>query len=1223
MQSKIIVSLMIMLAFCLANVVTVSAGENNLCSKSTEGTNFWFGFLEGRNYIDPHNTKIIVTARETTTFTIAVGKSENQFNSTYTVLANSSIEVIIPWEMVETTGSEQVQDKGIHLVAQNPVNVYASNWDPYSADVAVIYPVEALGTEYYAMCYYPNIDPRNPESGSGRNSEFLIVAVEDQTRVEITPSKVTDKLVPKDSTFIVVLNKGEVFQVQSENVQGTNKTGQGDLTGSHILADKPVAFYSGSLATTVPNSNCCWDHLYEQIPPVHSWGREYFTVPLKTRERDIYRILAADDKTTVQISGESIFYLNSGEFREFEFYHNDPKQIISDKPILAAQFSMSQNADSLFTSGNGDPFMIILNSVQQKINEVNFVNFQSPQISIDSSYSGIKKHFVNIVALTAELSGLQLDGIPVQNEFKPFPGFPYSYAQIETKPGTHHIENVIGNNGFLAYVYGFGTWESYGYGSGFNVNLNLDLGENIEFFKGDTLLLCYGDTLKLDAGSQFISYNWMNGKTTQTIDVTSSGDYWVEVVSESGCQLADSVFVFVSTPRVELGERYNEVCYPQKVSLNGNTGYEKYIWQNQEDEIIGTEPIILADKTGEYRLTVADQFRCTARDTFDLTVHPVPDIKILGDSLICGEFNTQLEVTITGTPENIWNFPGNYSWTTNSSDLVLADESRFSVNAEAQKWDDFKIYYKLTTIDGCDAFVKFPIRFNSQPENDFTIENDPSCNGYSKILKFTGLATSEAYFEWDLNGRVFLDTLDQPNRIYLISEGVRQTNVPPVSLIINDKGCMSDTIVKPLINSNPNLIMEADKTRGCDSLTVNFTGTMLTSDLVDFKWTINDSLIVNQQNFEQQFPNPGFYKVNLMVTNKVTHCQNGFTIDSMISVFPTPVAHITADPEKCYPGEALLVYTHLIDSSFCIWDVGGNVTSGFNKDSFLMNIYHPVETVKLTVDEFGCKSKPFFMNLKREPKFDFSVESEEGCQPYLVEAISKTSDPFIQFSWITDSVPFPGTALQFYYPDTGRYDIGLIALSTETQCSDTLVKQNFIWVHKKPYAKFIPEHEIIPLDNATLNFDNTSENAVNYYWDFGDSVTSQEINSRHSYLSVGNYPVQLISETSFGCTDTFRFDIQVIPSVTYAPNAFRPDSEIPENRTFMPVGAGVDELRFNLKIFNRWGELVFETESLSNSWNGTLKNGDDAPMGNYVWISKYFDLQGLERNEKGQIFLIR
>ena len=60
-----------------------------------------------------------------------------------------------------------------------------------------------------------------------------------------------------------------------------------------------------------------------------------------------------------------------------------------------------------------------------------------------------------------------------------------------------------------------------------------------------------------------------------------------------------------------------------------------------------------------------------------------------------------------------------------------------------------------------------------------------------------------------------------------------------------------------------------------------------------------------------------------------------------------------------------------------------------------------------------------------------------------------------------------------------------------------------------------------------------------------------------------------------------------------------------------------------LKIFNRWGDLIFESDSPLKPWDGTVKNGADAPMGNYVWITNYTDIQGVQRTEKGQVLLIR
>ena len=196
MEIRVIFKSVFLLAVfhCCTFAFIVNAQDE--CYNSTSGTDFWFGFMESRNYIESHRVKIYVTASETTDFTITIGPDENVYGN-YTVTTNSSFEVTIPWMLVEAAGSENIQNKGIHLVSEKPVNVYALSWDRYSSDAAVIYPVETLGTEYFAMCYYPTIDPRNPESGSGRNSEFLIVATENQTRVEITPSKVTDQLIPK------------------------------------------------------------------------------------------------------------------------------------------------------------------------------------------------------------------------------------------------------------------------------------------------------------------------------------------------------------------------------------------------------------------------------------------------------------------------------------------------------------------------------------------------------------------------------------------------------------------------------------------------------------------------------------------------------------------------------------------------------------------------------------------------------------------------------------------------------------------------------------------------------------------------------------------------------------------------------------------------------------------------------------------------------------------
>ncbi len=1193
-------------------VCELTAQTDDLCRKSTEGTDFWFGFMESRNYNSAHYVEITVTAREATTFRITIGVIDTVFNITYSIEDNDSRQITIPWHLVEPIGSENIENFGIHLVSEKPVNVYALNWDINSADVAVIYPVESLGNEYFAICYYPDIDLSNPETGNGKNSEFLIVATEDSTTVDITPSKVTDNYRPKDSTFTVVLNKGQVFQVQSENIVGTDQFGQGDLTGSHVYADKPIAFYSGSQSTTIPNGVCCWDHLYEQIPPVRSWGREFYAAPLKTREYDRYRIIAAEDNTMVQISGRAPIVLNRGQFEELVFKYDDPKRIFSDRPIMVAQYSQSRDNDRSFTGNNGDPFMIILSSVTQSKNDVTFVAYDS---------ENIEKFFVNIISLTEEIKNIRLDGSSIVNDFKPFPESDYSYAQKEISRGTHRIVNLEEDRGFLAYVYAYGGLESYGYGVGFNLDLVLDLGENINFH-GDTLLLCQGEEIELDAGPYFDTYSWNNGETTQKIKVAKGGKYDVEVTTIDGCELQDSIFVYVSKPEVKLHSSYEEGCFPFSVELIADGGFEKYIWQNQLNDTLSTDQLFIANKTDEYRVTVLNNYQCKARDTMNLVVFPVPTIKIDGESLICGAKTSELSVLIKDAPTEVWNYEGSFSWSANKPGVQFSNEKHQSVKIETTEWDEYEIYYELKTSDDCITRDTFLVRFHPQPTSSFIFEDDEKCEGYSKKLIFEGTATDSASFFWDLDGCQFVDTIIE-NQIYDVSVGAFLNKQPYIKLVIDDNNCWSDTTIRQL-GAKPNFTMDADITRGCDALTVNFTSQLLTEDKVNFVWTFGDGEIVESQNVEKHYPDIVFYQVALTITKLVTRCKDGVTLDSMIKVFPTPTAEIVADQDFCYTNSAKAFYANSIDSSVCSWKFSGAHQLGEGNDSITVVLDEPFSTTTLTVDEYGCISNPATIKLKRKPHFDFFTDNEEGCQPYLMKVTADPKDEYLDFAWITDSVPLSGrNSIEYYYTDSGAFDIGIIAISNETTCIDTLIKQDWIVVHPKPKADFEVDYQVALLEHAEISFTNYSRNAINYDWNFGDFEFSTEMNPKHEYKELGEYNAILFAASDFGCLDTAELMITILPFDVYTPNAFRPDSDIPENRTFMPLGTGADMNRFTLQIYDRWGQLVFESQDPENPWDGTTKNGLNAPMGNYVWIAHFFDIQGYEHNQKGQVLLVR
>ena len=1200
--------------FLLTLIIPLSSAAENddLCKRSTEGTEFWFGFMESRNYSPNHYLEVTVTARETTTFQIFIGKGGIPYGGPYTVNANTSSQVVIPWEMVEATDSEEIQDRGIRLISEKPVNLYALNYSRNSADVAVIYPVESLGNEYFAMCYHPHIHESNGNYGNGRNSQFLVVAAFDGTKVKIVPSVRTHKLVDAGDTITVVLNKGEVYQVQSMN--RNNLPGQGDLTGSYILSDKPVAFYSGSLSTTVPADpgSSAWDHLYEQIPPVYSWGREYYTVPLKSREQDRYRIMAALDNTVVYVEGQLPLIINRGEYKEFVLYHNEPKRISSQKPILVAQYSQSQSVDRAYTQGNGDPFMIILSPVSQTKSDVTFVAYDSQEI---------KKYFANVITLTEETGNILLDGSSIQSQFTPFSNSNYSWAQLTLVPGTYRLHSTNPDRGFLAYVYGFGGVESYGYGVGFNLNLVLDLGKSI-YFKGDTLLLCYGDTLTLDAGPYFDNYLWSDGSTGQKLNVTEGGTYSVVASTLDGCILEDRKTVFVSHPVADLGLDHDEGCFPYSVQLSGGSGFEQYIWQNETGDTLSQAPAYTASLTGKYLLTAYDKYRCAVQDSMTLTVFPVPSVSLSGTSLVCGSRTSSVEADIQGTDQSIWD-QGSFRWESSQpGKLSFRNQTFTSAEFEVNEWGKYEIWYTLTTVDGCEVKDTLTVSLFQTPTSEFTFTDNPAdkCKGYSREILYTGNASQNALFSWDYGGSTLVETTDwQRSRV---SVGAFNSN-PFISLHVEENGCYSDTTRKA-IGANPDFVMNTVKSRGCDSATIYFSGQLNVPDDLLFEWDFGDgSPVSHQQNTSHFYSSTGHYSVSLQITNRLNGCKIGFEVEDMVKIFATPVAEISVDPSLCHTDTIPAYFTNSIDSSFCMWTFTGARQYGQGNDSIQVILDQPVSVIGLQVDEYGCLSRKVETTLKRKPDFDITSSLEEGCQPLGVTFGISDADAYLNFSWTVDSVTASGTELALNLGKPGYTDVTVAAYSSETGCRDTLTKTGMIRVHPKPTAGFAVDYPVAILKQSNLSFTNESLLADNFTWDFGDGTGSSEVSPRHNYTRMGNFLVTLLAETDFGCRDTADMDINILPFDVHTPNAFRPDSDIPENRTFMPITLGVAPENFHLQVFGRWGQLVFESASLDEHWDGKLPGGRKAPAGNYIWKAEYTDIQGYRHRQTGQVLLVR
>jgi hypothetical protein len=196
----------------------------------------------------------------------------------FTVEANQTTTITIPNAIGEMFTSELVEHKGIHITTADTVSVFAVNFNPYTADGTKILPTATLGTNYIVSSYV-GLSPWD--------SEFAIVATEDDTEVEIIPSCATVGGHAAWVPMIVQLQQGEVFQVIAAAEQ--------DLTGTIIRATeqsgscRPFAVFSGTGCANVPAECGPCDHLYEQDLPIELWGREYYITPLCVRGRPVSR----------------------------------------------------------------------------------------------------------------------------------------------------------------------------------------------------------------------------------------------------------------------------------------------------------------------------------------------------------------------------------------------------------------------------------------------------------------------------------------------------------------------------------------------------------------------------------------------------------------------------------------------------------------------------------------------------------------------------------------------------------------------------------------------------------------------------------------------------------------------------------------------------------------------------------------------------------------------
>lgn len=387
-----------------------------------------------------------------------------------TVKAGQAVEIKMP---VMNIDKDSLEPKGVFFKSTQPVVAYQFN--PFNADKAfsndgsLLLPQNALGKEYFAISLGSRPDIAFPglEGLPSQNGYFTVLATsQGTTTVTVTISgKGYVKLNPITK---LPINKGQTvtFKLQQYDALNLEAYSAGlsvaDLTGSHIVADKPIAVFGGHEEAVLGWSgggeeSCCAEHVEEQLLPVNAWGKTYVAPKSKPRgnEADLWLVMAALPgttlKTTPPIKGLDGITLNSpGQWVQVE---TDKSFVVEGSgPIQIAQFLVSRSQTTDFI---GDPTMIVHSPIHQMRKDYFIL---TPK--------GFTHNWVSVIRPKGV--AVSTDGVAIAaTEFQPVGNGDWELAYVAVQPGVHRFESKDGLFGLV--VYGYGNATAYGYPGGMNL----------------------------------------------------------------------------------------------------------------------------------------------------------------------------------------------------------------------------------------------------------------------------------------------------------------------------------------------------------------------------------------------------------------------------------------------------------------------------------------------------------------------------------------------------------------------------------------------------------------------------------------------------------------------------------------------------------------------------------------------------------------------------------
>ncbi|MFZ4784516.1 MAG: PKD domain-containing protein [Flavobacteriales bacterium] len=773
------------------------------------------------------------------------------------------------------------------------------------------------------------------------------------------------------------------------------------------------------------------------------------------------------------------------------------------------------------------------------------------------------------------------------------------------------------------------------------------------------------------------------GTAQVTHEYLSGGTYCPQLImtDPNGCQVFIPCSSSISVTDLIVGHNIPaSMCANDSLTIILENA-ESYSWSDNTAITPGNaynEFVLVANQSNSYFLTsmVGD---CTTIDTLNLLVHSIPEVSLVlpdhicqnqqtypanGGSPVGGNYylNTELITEIQSEDEvNIYQhyryvFTDEHGCSDTAYDSVYvralpsfsigenpvhcAEETAFNLNL-VQPAGGVYLYdgTEITSIDpqesvgiseidytfvdtfGCFNDTNITVHVAAMPVVSFS--HDVLCG--ESMASFQNTSSTDESMIVETTWRIDNNTVgaDFELNYQLPSTG----NIPLQLEVSSEYGCSSTIDTVLAILPKPQAAITAPDACAMDNVTIYASG----EENMTYTWIIEENIVGHSDTLQYAFMNYGTPEIQLEVENAFG-CRD--TATTQVSIFPVPEIQLATIPvcdgdEVTVMNNTTVAYGALEQHQ---WFFDGEAVEAQMGELFATALEGVHQVIFEVYTELGCRAIDSIMaEIKTSPVAEFILDNNDICPGDMVNALDAShyednAQTITQWQWQLDGV-FSSNSQHptFLLGGPASYDVRLI-VTGENGCTDDTLLNNAIIVRPQPVAGFAVTEPEVNMSAPFIEITNASSaDVVGWHYDFGDGMASNMAEGVHEYAHWESYYILQTVTNTFGCVDTVGQTVMVNPQLlVHIPNAFSPDGN-GHNDIYLPILHGTEILDFSFDVYDRWGRVMFSSDSALVGWDGTIREtGDFAPCGVYNWKLRYRTIdQPLIKQSTGSVTLIR